>query len=177
MLLRETVWPAKDKMTTTAMIVMEPGSAWPGPIGDFTNLVAFNTGCEELLAKAQEKLHSLRRAKLAVRVAVLACNMAAGDSVAGPRAQLARLLLSAVAGTTHGRMLLTCGPRPSHSLVQELLALAEALTLDLRGATATVSLRIAEAPRVRTASGPGYSRAHCGSSGWLVSDSPTVVDS
>jgi hypothetical protein len=133
-------------MTTTAMIVMEPGSDWPGQIGDFTNLVAFSHGCEDLLQRTQEKLGVLRRSKQTVRVAVLACNAATGDAPAGRRAQLARTLLDAVASATCGRLILSARGRASHKLLGELLALAEALAQELRGTRATVSLRFTDAP-------------------------------
>jgi hypothetical protein len=127
-------------MTTTAMIVMEPGSAWPGQVGNCANLVAFSQGCDDLLRGTQERLVALSRNKQAVRVAVLACNAATGGA-AGNRAQLARTLLGAVARTTCGRLVLSTGGPTSRELLQELLALAESLAEELRGTTATVSLR------------------------------------
>ncbi|HEY3822328.1 MAG TPA: hypothetical protein VGL81_34420 [Polyangiaceae bacterium] len=133
-------------MSTTAMIVMEPGSEWPGQIGDFTNLVAFTHGREELLRRTQEKLGVLRRSKQTVRVAVLACNVATDDVHAGMRAQLAHSLLDAVARTTCGRLILSAGARAPRELLKELLALAESLAQEVRGTSATVSLRVGEGP-------------------------------
>jgi len=132
-------------MTTTAMIVMEPGSDWPGQIGNVTNLVALRHGCGDVLSKTQEKLSALYKGKQTVRVAVLACNAARGEAVAGQRAQLARMLLGAIACATSGRLILSASRSTSHGLVRELLALAEALAEELRGTTATVSLRLGEA--------------------------------
>jgi hypothetical protein len=132
-------------MTTTAMIVMEPGGDWPGQIGDSTNLVAFSQGGEDLLRKTQEKVDALRRGKQAVRVAVLACNPAAGGATALRRAQLARMLLGLVTSTTCGRLVLSASGRASRQLREELLRLAGELTEELRGATATISLRFADA--------------------------------
>jgi hypothetical protein len=51
-------------VTTTAMVVMEPGSAWPGQVGDSTNLVAFSHGSDDLLRMTQAKLEVLNRAFL-----------------------------------------------------------------------------------------------------------------
>jgi hypothetical protein len=133
-------------VTTTAMIVMEPGSEWPGPIGDATNLVAFGHGCDDLLRRTQDKLGVLQRSKQVVRVAVLACNAATGHAAAIGRARLARALLGAVASTTSGRLVLSASGRTSQQLLQELLALAGALAEELRGTSATVSLRFTEAP-------------------------------
>jgi hypothetical protein len=133
-------------MSTTAMIVMEPGSEWPGQIGDFTNVVAFTHGCEELLRRTQEKLGLLQRHKQSVRVAVLACSADTDDMHAGLRAQLARSLLGAVAGTTCGRLVLSAGARAPRELLQALLALAETLAREVRGTSATVSLRVGEGP-------------------------------
>jgi hypothetical protein len=137
----------RPEMTTTAMIVMEPGSDWPGQIGDVTNLVAFSQGCDDVLRRTQEKLAWLQRSKQVVRVAVLACNTATGDAAAGHRAQLARMLLGAVSCATRGRLILSASGSTSPGLRQELLALAATLAKELRGSTATVSLRLSEASR------------------------------
>jgi len=132
-------------MTTTAMIVMEPGSEWPGQVGDATNLVAFGQGCDDLLRRTQDKLGVLQRSKQVVRVAVLACNVATGHAAAVGRAQLARALLGAVANTNSGRLVLSASGHTSQQLLHELLALAGALAEELRGTSATVSLRFTEA--------------------------------
>jgi hypothetical protein len=136
-------------MTTTAMIVMEPGSDWPGQVGDTTNLVAFGHGCDDLLRRTQVELGALRRSKQIIRVAVLACNAATGSVASLGRAELARALLGAVASTNSGRLVLTASGQASPPLIQELLALAESLTAELRGTSVTVSLRFAHAPRAR----------------------------
>jgi hypothetical protein len=132
-------------MTTTAMVVIEPGGDWPGQIGDSPNLVAFSPGVEDLLRKTQAKVDALRRGKQAVRVAVLACNRAAGGATALRRAQLAHMLLGVVTSTTCGRLVLSASGRASRQLREELLRLAGELTEELRGATATISLRFADA--------------------------------
>lgn len=90
-------------MTTLALVVMEPGAAWPGQIGDSTDLVAFSP-CEDLLHRTERKLSALHRDKQNVRVAVLACNSTGGPTTQR-RAQLARLLLGAVTSTACGRMI------------------------------------------------------------------------
>jgi hypothetical protein len=134
---------------TTAMIVMEPGSEWPGHVGDSTNLVVLGHETRDLLGRTQEKLDVLHRSKQTVRVAVLACNAATGDEASGRRAQLARTLLGPVTSTTCGRLILmasACAPLP---LLQELLTLAETLAQDLRGTTVTVSVRFAQRPQSR----------------------------
>jgi hypothetical protein len=140
---------ARLEMTTTAMIVMEPGSDWPGQVGDATNLVAFGHGCDDLLRRTQDKLGVLRRSKQVVRVAVLACSATSGGVASVGRAQLARALLGAVVSTNSGRLVLTASARTSQQLLQELLVLAGALAEELRGTTATVSLRFAEAPHAQ----------------------------
>jgi ABC-type transporter Mla subunit MlaD len=136
-------------MTTTAMIVMEPGSDWPGQVGDATNLVAFGHGCDDLLRRTQVELSALQRSRQVIRVAVLACNAATGSVASVRRAQLARALLGAVATTNSGRLVLTASGQASPSLLQELLALAETLADELRGTSVTVSLRFADAPHAR----------------------------
>ena len=132
-------------MTTTAMIVMERGGDWPGQIGDATNVVAFGQGCDDLLQSTREKLGTLHRGHQSVRVAVLACGSAEGAVAAGRRAQLARLLLAAVASTTCGRLILSASGCASPQLREEMFSLAGTLTEELGGTTATVSLRFAEA--------------------------------
>jgi hypothetical protein len=133
------------------MVVMEPGSDWPGQIGDSTNLVAFSQEGEDLSRRTQEKIDALRRRRQGVRIAVLACSSATGGTSARQRAQLARVLLGAVKSTTCGRLTLTASGLASHQLRQELVALAGELTDELRGTTATISLRFADAARVGSA--------------------------
>jgi hypothetical protein len=43
-------------MTTTSMVVMEPGSDWPGQIGDSTSLVAFCQEGVDLVCRTRAKL-------------------------------------------------------------------------------------------------------------------------
>jgi hypothetical protein len=128
---------------TTAIVVMEPGSDWPGQIGDTTNLVAFSHEGGDLSRRTQEKLDALRHAKQSLRVAVLACSAAAGGAAARRRAELARLLLGAVKSTTCGRLTLTASGSSCCQLREELFALAGELTEELRGTRATISLRFA----------------------------------
>ncbi len=140
---------AGEPAMTTAMIVMEPGSEWPGHVGDSTNLVFLGHETHDLLGRTQEKLDVLHRSKQAVPVAVLACNAATGAEAAGRRAQLARTLLGPVTSTTCRRLVLTASACAPLQLLQELLTLAEALAEDLRGTTATVSVRFAQRPQKR----------------------------
>jgi hypothetical protein len=140
-------------MTSTAMIVMEPGSEWPGQVMECTNVVAFSQGCEDLLRLTQSKLDALARGGQTVRVAVLACGSSIDDGGRAHRAQLARALIGAVARATHGRLILSAGHQGSQELVRGLLTLVEDLTGEVRGTTATISLRLAEGshPSVRRA--------------------------
>ena len=131
-------------METTAIVVMEPGSDWPGQIGYSMNVVASCDGGEDMFRRTQEKLGALHGSKTGVRVAVLACNSATDGAALVRRAQVARALLGAVTFSTCGRLILGASERASHQLRQELLALAEALNDEVRGTTATVSLRFAE---------------------------------
>jgi hypothetical protein len=135
-------------MVMTALVVMEPGSDWPGQIGDSMHVVALTHEGEDFLQRTQAKLGTLRRSKTGVRVAVLACNSAAEDGAAvDRRAQVARTLLAALAGTTGGRLILSARGRASHQLRQELFELAGALNEESRGTTTTCSVRFAEASR------------------------------
>jgi len=133
-------------VVTVSLVVMEPGSEWPRHMGNHTNLIAFSQRGEKLLQRTEEELETLRRGQQNVRVAVLACNGETGGEVDGCRAQIARTLLGAVTRTTFGRLVLSApGGRISLGVRHELLALAGALTEQLRGTTATVSLRFTEA--------------------------------
>jgi len=131
-------------MAMVSLVVMEPGSEWPGHVGESSNLIAFSQGGERLLQRTREKLEALRRGKQDVRVAVLACNAEAGGEADGHRAQVACTLLAAVRGTAFGRLVLSASGRASLRLRQELLSLTGALSEELRGTTATVSLRFTE---------------------------------
>jgi hypothetical protein len=139
--------PEHIDMPMVSLIVMEPGSEWPGHVGDHSNLVAFSQKGEKMLQRTQERLDTLRRGQQSVRVAVLACNEEAEGSAGGCRAKIARTLLAAVKDTTFGRLVLSAKGGASHRLRQELLALAGTLSDELRGTTATVSLRFPEASR------------------------------
>jgi hypothetical protein len=132
-------------MPMVSLVVMEPGSEWPGHLGDHSNVVAFTQKREKLLQRTQEELDTLRRSQQSVRVAVLACNGATDGGDDGYRAQIARTLLAAVKDTSFGRLVLSGGESPR--LRQELFALAGTLSEQLRGTTATMSLRFSEASR------------------------------
>lgn len=132
-------------MAMVSLVVMEHGSEWPGHVGDSADLVAFSDARQKLLQRTQQKLYAFRRCQQDVRLAVLACNGETDGEGNGCRAQVARALLAAVSGTTFGRLVLSASGRASLRLRQELFSLAGALTEQLRGTTATVSLRFTEA--------------------------------
>jgi hypothetical protein len=134
-------------MTTVSLIVMEPGSDWPGHVGDCANLVAFSQDGDKLLQSTKEKLDTLRRRRQDVRVAVLACNGETEGEAASYRAQVARTLLAAVTGATLGRLVLSASGGASLRLRHELLSLAGMLSEELRGTTATVSLKFTDSPQ------------------------------
>jgi hypothetical protein len=81
-------------MATVSLVVMEPGSEWPGHVGDSANLVAFSHDGEKLLRRTQEKVDGLRRHKQDIRFAVLACNGKTDVDGNGYRSQVARTLLA-----------------------------------------------------------------------------------
>ena len=131
----------------TAMVVMESGSDWPGHISDSTHVVAFGHGAEDLLQRTQNKIHAIARREAGIRVAILACGAATSGTTLDHRAELARALLGAVRRTARGRLILCANSRASHELRQQLFTLAGSLRDELRGSTATVSLRFSEASR------------------------------
>jgi hypothetical protein len=76
-------------MAVVTLIVMEPGSEWPGHVGDSESVVAVANAEEGLLEKTRRKLDSMRQQDQHVRVAVLACNQEGDDSSVSRRAELA----------------------------------------------------------------------------------------
>src|SRR5580700_9481361 len=124
-------------MGVVSLIVMEPGSAWPGHVGDSENVVAVGEHDEALLKRIRERLDSLRRRGEHVRVAVLACNEATDVTAVARRAELAHELLAAVAAVGFGRLVLSAAERASLDLRRELLSLAGALSYVGRGTAAT----------------------------------------
>jgi hypothetical protein len=143
-------------MTAFSVVVMEPGSDWPGQVGDSTTLVAFCQEGEELLRRTQARLRALADRDQCVRVAVLACNGETEGLTANRRERIAQLLLDAVAATTCGRLIVSANGAASHHLREHLFALVGALTRALQGSTATVSLRFEGlSPGVA----PGHARA------------------
>jgi hypothetical protein len=126
------------------LVVMEPGSQWPGHVGYHVNLVAFCPNCDELPRGTEEALNALRGAEESVRVAVLACNGETDGAEPNPRTQIAFRLLAAVTTATFGRLVLSASDGASLPLREELFALADALSAKLRGTTATVSLKFGD---------------------------------
>ncbi len=126
-----------------SLVVMEPGSDWPGQVDDSATLVALCQEEEELLRNTQARLTFFAEHDQRLSVAVLACNGQTEGNAAERRARLARVLLEAVANTTCGRLIVSASSAASHALREQLFALVEALTAALRGTTASVSLRFA----------------------------------
>jgi hypothetical protein len=132
-------------MGVVSLIVMEPGSAWPGHVGDSENVVALGEHDEALLERIRLRLDSLRRHGEHVRVAVLACNEATDVVSVARRSELAQELLTAVAAGGFGRLVLSAAERASAELRRELLSLAGTLSYTGRGRAPTVSVRFCEA--------------------------------
>jgi hypothetical protein len=131
-------------MACVALVVMEPGSDWPGHVGNSETLVALRSE-QDMLVSTREKLASLRRGRQDVSVAVLACNGAIDDATAGRRAQVAGELLASVSRAWRGRLVLTASAgRASAPIRQHLLSLAGTLSDNLRGTSATVTLKFTE---------------------------------
>jgi hypothetical protein len=132
--------------TMTAVVVMESGSDWPGQLDDSTHVVAFGCGAEDLLQRTRAKLDAIMRRDRGLRVAVLACSAAIGMVPSKERAKLARALFGAVKRTSRGRLILSAAGRAPCELRQELLTLAGALSSELRGSSASISVRFSEVP-------------------------------
>jgi hypothetical protein len=140
-------------VTALSVVVMEPGSDWPGQVGDSTTLVAFSQGGDELLRRTQSRLKALAEHHQTVRIAVLACNGETEGPTASRRERIARVLLDAVASASSGRLIVSANRAASHPLRGHLFALVDALTKALHGSTASVSLRF-------EAVSPGVSAGH-----------------
>ena len=97
-------------MQVVSLIVMEPGSAWPGHVGDVENVVAVGPATEGLLDRTRHVVDSVRGRHERVRVAVLACNDATDVATSGRRAEVAHELLSAVATAPRGHLVLPRSP-------------------------------------------------------------------
>jgi hypothetical protein len=127
-------------MANVALIVMEPGSMWPGKTGTSEHVVVAGDH-PGLSCRAANRLVAIHQEGHRVRVAVLACNGATDPEAVERRAALAHQLLGAVVCTRFGRLVLTSGDRVCTEVRRDLLSLAGALSCRLEGTLATVSIR------------------------------------
>jgi hypothetical protein len=127
-------------MAIVTLIVMEPGSEWPGHVGDSEEVIALGNH-ETAAGTIGPRVDSLRRRGQVVRVAVMACSESEGSPSVTRRSELAHELLAAVVGTGFRRLVLTASDAVSLSTRCELLSLAGALTQRLSGTKTTVSVR------------------------------------
>jgi hypothetical protein len=134
-------------MANVAVVVMEPGSDWPGQVGDSATMVAIKQTVDERPQRTRERLDEIQRGKNCVRVAVLACNSATDANSLAQRAQVAKDLLGAVKTAALGRLVLTANAHASPQLRHSLLSLVGDLGQALRSSSATVCLRFAGMPR------------------------------
>lgn len=134
-------------MALVTLIVMEPGSEWPGHVGGSEDVVAVGNGEEGLLERTRAELEWMRGRGQRVRVAVVACNGATDPEAVERRATVAHELLTAVSATGFGRLVLTTLDGTSTRQRRELLSLAGELSHRVRGATAMVSVRFGRADR------------------------------
>jgi hypothetical protein len=136
-------------MTMVSLIVMEPGSEWPGRVGDSENVVEVGESDEAMLQRIRWKLSSFRLRGARLRVAVIACNGAMDTASCARRTELARELLAAVAIGGFGRLVLSVADRAPAKLRLELLSLAGSLS-HAGGGGATVSVKFTEPRQGRT---------------------------
>ena len=127
-----------------ALVVMEPGSEWPGHVGDEETLVVLRSD-RNMVASARERLAALERARQPVSVAVLSCNAATDVASGIQRADVASDLLAAVSRVRWGRLVLVVPPaHGSRYFCEHFLALVGRLTDRLRGTSATVTLKLTD---------------------------------
>jgi hypothetical protein len=129
------------EMAVATLIVMEPGSEWPGHVGDCENTIAVRGDEGGSPETVSLRLDSLRQTGQRVRYAVLACNESSSPASRARRWAMAQALLTAVMAAGFGRLVLTARDRISVAARCELLALAGDLSQGTRGGTATVSVR------------------------------------
>ena len=134
-------------MPVVTLIVMEPGSEWPGHVGNSEDVVAVGDDEEGLVERTRTELDSILRRGKRVRVAVLACGQAADAVSVQRRAAVADQLLTSVAAAGFGRLVLTAPDCASVRQRCELLGLAGELSHRVRGATAAVSVRFGRGDR------------------------------
>jgi hypothetical protein len=130
-------------MDMVSLIVMEPGSEWPGHVGESENVVELGEGEESLLPRIRHRLDTLRLKGARVRVAVLACNEATDAASLARRADLAHELLVNVAAVGFGRLVLSTAAHAPARLRLELLSLAGSLS-HTRPGEAVVSVKFNE---------------------------------
>ena len=130
-------------MDMVSLIVMEPGSEWPGHVGGSENVVELGQHEEPVLERIRSRLDSLRLNGARVRVAVLACNEAADAASAARREEVALELLAGVAAAGFGRLVLNAAALTSAPLRLELLSLAGSLSHACAGG-AVVSVKFNE---------------------------------
>jgi hypothetical protein len=132
-------------MARIALVVMEPGSEWPGHVGDAETLVALRSLDGTLLESTRMRLASLRLGRDDVRVAVLACSASTDARAHDERAQIADELLGSVLEARRGRLVLTAPMRGAPPLLrQQLIGLAGVLSERLRGTSTTLTLKLSD---------------------------------
>ncbi len=128
------------------LIVMEPGSEWPGHVGDSENVVAIGHDEQTLSQRTKERLDAIRARGQMVREAMLACSDRTDEETVAERAAVAHELLGAVTGSP-GRLVLTTRAGASARERRGLLSLAGTLTQKIRETRTSVSVRFGEQGR------------------------------
>jgi hypothetical protein len=146
-------------MASITLVVVEVGSDWPEFVcGDACDVVALSQASGEpdgiMLQRACERAG---RSGAVVQLAVMACNAEADDESIHWRAFTASRLLTAVARTEGGRLILSASKGASAALRLGLLGLATTLADALPERSASVSVRVGDRmvwPVARPAVGP-----------------------
>jgi len=148
-------------MSAVTLIVMEPGSEWPGHIGGSEDLVVLGSQTDGLHDKTRQRVELLRQRGERVRVGVLACSDALDATSVTRRSDVARELLGALPADGFGRLVLSTAQHAAAPLRCELLALAGTLSHEVRSTTVTVSVRFgcAAVPVPSPGGGPSIASA------------------
>jgi hypothetical protein len=144
-------------MSAVSLIVMEPGSEWPGHFGGCGEVVAIGHDDDGLARRTRQEIAKVQARGHHVRVAVLACNEAFDSEARLRRAEVVDELLGALKLTRFGRLLLSARQRAPLSFRCDMLLLAATLTDALRERSASVSVRFGDAQALPAEAGFGES--------------------
>jgi hypothetical protein len=133
-------------MTSIVLVVVEPGSDWPAFVcGAAHDVIGLSQASGEPNGvMVQRVCDRAEHSRAVVRLAVLACNADVDDESIHRRAFTASRLLTAVARTDGGQLILSGGSFASAALRLGLIGMAATLSNAVQENLASVSVRIGD---------------------------------